>query len=196
MSRVLDLSTIANQQEIQFVRYDIINPQTLITNTTLKHLWLICCNHDDKILQSISHNTTLTFLNLSGNQITQCDDLAKNTSITMLHLERNNIDNSAAAFNQNTTIVRLYLHYNHISFVDYSRNTSLETLSLAHNPLQLSCIEHLNQNTTLTELGVAGSDPTNILPWNYNRRNKATKARKANIFLVWLRCLVRLRYRK
>ena len=100
----------------------------------------------EKIISAkgIEKLTSLTYLNLSDNNISNID-LSQNTELTYLNLDSNNL--ISIDLSNNTKLTFLRLSYNNLNSIDISKNTKLTYLNLNDN--NLSSID-LNKNTSLT----------------------------------------------
>ena len=115
--------------------------------------WLNLSGNQISKLEGLDHLTSLTGLDLSGNQISKLEGLDHLTSLTWLDLLDNQIA-TLEGLNALTSLTRLYLSDNQIATLEgLNALTSLTELDLSDN--QIRKLEGLNALTSLTELDLS-----------------------------------------
>lgn len=128
-------------------------------------------------VQIIANHPTIKTLILgyTGVEHREILALSKNTTVTSLNLVGNNIDDAGAeALASNTTIQELFLTLNDISNTgakSLARNTTLKTLYIDYNRIGEEGVDALARNTNLTTLCIQKTDATSyIQPMLYGRQ--------------------------
>ncbi|MBR3230724.1 InlB B-repeat-containing protein, partial [Candidatus Saccharibacteria bacterium] len=101
-------------------------------------------------------NTDLTYLRLDNNNLSEID-VTKNTNLTNLNLDHNNL--SEIDVTKNTDLTDLRLGNNNLSEIDVTKNTSLTVLILSNN--NLSEID-VTKNTSLAALSLDNNNLSEI----------------------------------
>jgi Leucine-rich repeat (LRR) protein len=128
-------------------------------------------------LAGIEYFTSLTWLSVRGNQLTEIDvsknialwsldvplnqltkiDVSKNTALTWLSVSNNQL--TAIDVSKNTALQTLHVDDNQLTTIDVSKNTALEVLGISEN--QITSID-LSKNTALTWLNAWSNQLTTI----------------------------------
>jgi hypothetical protein len=117
-----------------------------------------------EVPEELGRLTTLTALNLQGNQLTSVPaELGRLTALTGLYLSRNQLTSVPAELGQLTTLTQLYLHQNQLTSVpaELGRLTVLTGLSLSKNQLTSVPVE-LGRLTALTQLYLHQNQLTSV----------------------------------
>jgi len=114
-------------------------------------------------------NTTLHYIDLSNNSITQIrmSDFSGYASISVLNLSNNGIsDTDEDSFKELINVTHIYLSENNISYLPpstFNQNANLRKLYLKHNPLRIPPNKSILQSDSITYLDIAFCNIT-VLP--------------------------------
>ncbi|MBQ6313882.1 leucine-rich repeat domain-containing protein [Candidatus Saccharibacteria bacterium] len=134
--------------------------------------------------------TSLTNLNLFGNQLTSID-LSKNVNLTKLELGYNQLTSIDVSKNVNLTTLKL--DFNQLTSIDVSKNVNLTELNLTYN--QLTSID-VSKNVNLTGLNLFGNQLASIdvsknvnltaLDLSYNQLTSIDVSKNVNLEILGL----------
>ena len=103
---------------------------------------VICRGQNITSTKGIEKLTSLRYLNLYDNKVTEMD-LSKNTNLVMLNMTFNNL--SSIDLSKNTNLQQLYLNGNNISSINLSNNSKLIDLNIYNNNLSSIDVSNLSE---------------------------------------------------
>jgi hypothetical protein len=193
-------SAVAQQSTttIEELQYTDSKLTSCITQTALDNGWeflreiaaLSCENLDIESAQGIERLAGLTFLNLSGNQLTEID-LSSNINLTSLLLMDNQL--TTIDVSANTELNNLWLSENQLTEIDVSGNAALVNLVLSENQLteiDVSANTDLNVlylfDNQFTEIDVSANTELTFLRLNKNQLTEIDVSSNTALTNLWL----------